>query len=1044
MQPPSAAIAFKGMVETTIEFHPSTPNRGDRAGRSLNRGRLAAELAEVVEGEVRFDPGSRRLYANDASIYRIVPIGVVVPRHELDVERAVEVCRHHRAPILARGCGTGLAGQSVNEGVIFDFSKYLNRILELDPERRIAVVQPGVICDQLRDAAQEHGLTFAPDPATHDHNTLGGMIGNNSCGTHSVYGGKTVDNVLELDVLLYDGTRMTLGVDEAEQLAAVIAAGGRKGEIYAGLRDLRERYGDLVRERYPDIPRRVSGYNLDDLLPEKGFNPARAVVGTEGTCVLVLRATMRLLPWPKRRSLVVLGYPDSPTAAEHVTEVLDSGPVGLEFFERGILDNLTKKGFTSAGMTELPEGDTFVLIEYGGETQEETDAKGRDIRQRLSRLDNTPQIKEYDDPQHQSDIWEIRKQAIGSTRIPQDHAGLAGWEDAAVAPARLPDYLRDFRDLVDRYNYRAILFGHFGQGCVHNRLDLDIASQQGIDTFAAFLDEAADLVLRHGGVASGEHGDGQLRAVFLERTFGPELVSAFEEFKALFDPDWLMNPGKVVRPRSPVQDLRLGADYHPAELETHFAFPQDGFSFADATDRCFGVGNCRHLDGGTMCPSFMVTREEKNSTRGRSRLLFEMMRDAGSRQHPWRDTAVKESLDLCLACKGCKGDCPVRVDMATYKAEFLSHYYEGRMRPRSAYALGLIQQWSRLAALAPQAANRLASAPVTSRLLKLAAGVSPQREVPSFASQTFRRSHELPHPRVGAQPVLLWVDTFSNHFQPEVARAAVTVLTDAGFDVRLPDRELCCGRPLYDYGMLKTARRYLDRTLAELRVQIRAGVPVVGLEPSCVAVFRDELPNLLPHDLDAKRLSAQTFTLAELLAKYAPDWELPRLDAAALVQVHCHQGAVIGHDDEQRLMERMGLDLQVPDSGCCGMAGSFGYEQGEKYDVSIACGERVILPAVRDAAPETIVVANGFSCREQIGQATDRTAVHLAEILAYALRGADPRLDPSYPERWIRPQPATGATPPPSQRAKIAAAATAAAAAAVMASRKSTSRRRLR
>jgi FAD/FMN-containing dehydrogenase len=443
------------MAHTTAAAGAGVRSEASTSTRTLNRGRLAAELSEVVQGEVRFDESSRRLYANDASIYRMVPIGVVVPRDELDVERALEVCRRHRAPILARGGGTGLAGQSVNEGVVFDFSKYMNQILQLDPEAGTAVVQPGVICDQLRDAAQGHGLDFPPDPATHDHNTLGGMIGNNSCGTHSVYGGKTVDNVLELDVLLYDGTRMALGVGEEDRIDEVVAAGGRKGDIYAGLRDVRDRYGDLVRERYPDIPRRVPGYNLDDLLPEKGLNPARAVVGSECTCVLVLRATMRLLPWPEKRSLVVLGYPDSPTAAEHVTEVLDSGPVGLEFFEQGIVENLRKKGFTSSGMAELPEGRTFVLVEYGGDTQEETDAKGREIRKRLEHLDHTPDVKEYDDPQHQTDIWEIRKQAIGSTRIPQEHAGLAGWEDAAVHPSGLSEYLRDYQDLLDESSFEA-------------------------------------------------------------------------------------------------------------------------------------------------------------------------------------------------------------------------------------------------------------------------------------------------------------------------------------------------------------------------------------------------------------------------------------------------------------------------------------------------------------------------------------------------------------------------------------------------------------
>ncbi|WP_310963220.1 FAD-binding and (Fe-S)-binding domain-containing protein [Nocardioides terrisoli] len=964
--------------------------------------RLAHDLSGAVRGEVRFDEASRHLYANDASLYRTVPIGVVVPRDVQDVVAAMAVCHDHGAPVLARGGGTALSGQSVNAAVIFDFSKYMNRILDLDPEARTAVVEPGVICDQLRYAAMDHGLTFAPDPATHDHNTLGGMIGNNSCGTHSVYGGKTVDNVLELELLLHDGTLLTVGVNEEPRLDEIVGAGGRRGEIYRRLRDLRDRYADLVRERYPDIPRRVTGYNLDDLLPEKGFNTARALVGTESTCALVLSATVRLLPWPPKRSLVVLGYPDSPTAAEHVTDILDSRPHGLEFFESGIIDNLRAKDFDSAGMGELPEGNTFVLIEYGGDTQDEADVQGSRMMERLGELPHAPTMKMYDDPQHESDIWEVRRGAIGSTRIPQEHGGMAGWEDAAVDPSVLPGYLRDYRELVERYGYHTVLFGHFGQGCIHNRLDLDIRTVDGIEQFRRFLDEAADLVLRYGGVPSGEHGDGQLKATFLERVFGPELVRAFEEFKSIFDPDGLMNPHMVVDPYPPTEHLRLGTSYAPPDLDTHFSFAEDGFSFADAANRCFGVGKCRHLDGGTMCPSFMVTREEKNSTRGRARLLFEMMREAGDRKRPWRDEGVKDALDLCLACKGCKGDCPVRVDMATYKAEFLSHYYEGRLRPRAAYAMGLIQRWARGASWAPGLANAVARAPVVSGVVKLAAGVAPERSLPAFAPRTFR---EWERRRTPANPdgreVLLWVDTFADHFQPHVAMSAVEVLEAAGLRVRVPDARLCCGRPLYDYGMLPTARRYLQRVLDTLRDDIRAGTPVVGTEPSCLAVFRDELPNLFPHDEDARRLAKQTFTVAQALEELVPEWEPPRVDARALVQVHCHQGAVLGFGPEQRLLERAGVSTDVPDSGCCGMAGSFGYEAGERYDVSVACAERVLLPGVRAARDDTVLLADGFSCREQIDQLSDRRAVHSVELLAAGLDAPDPNQSSVLPEQRI-------------------------------------------
>ena len=994
-------------------------------------GRLVRDLVRVVRGEVRFDEASRRLYANDASIYRMMPIGVVIPRDDDDVIAALAACRRHRVPVMARGGGTGLSGQSVNAAVVFDFSKYMNRILELDPVARTARVQPGVICDQLRDAALEHGLTFAPDPATHDHNTLGGMLGNNSCGTHSVYGGKTVDNTIELDVLLYDGTRMSVGIDEEGQLDSIIAQGGRRGEVYAGLRFLRETYGELIRQRYPKIPRRVSGYNLDDLLPEKGFNTARALVGSESTCVLILSATVRLLPWPAHRALVALGYPDSPAAAAHVTEILETGPLAVEFFEYGIIENLRKKNFGSPGMDELPQGRTFVLVEYGGGSQADAEAAAAALGSRLRALPAGPDTRTYTDAAQQADIWEVRRGAIGSTRIPQEHGGLAGWEDAAVDPSRLSDYLRDYAELVRKYGYHTVLFGHFGQGCIHNRLDLDIKTAEGIATFAAFLSDAADLVVGYGGSCSGEHGDGQLKAAFLPRMFGPELIRAFEQFKDLFDPDGAMNPGKVVRPRSPVSDLRLGTGYNPPVLETHFSYPQDGFNFADAANRCFGVGKCRHLDGGTMCPSFMVTREEKNSTRGRSRLLFEMMQQAGERKNPWRDEGVKDALDLCLACKGCKGDCPVRVDMATYKAEFLSHYYQGRLRPRAAYAMGLIQVWARIASLMPGLVNTVAGSRRLAPALKAAAGLAPQRQVPRFAPRTFRswmRGRTMANP--AGTPVLLWVDTFSNHFQPEVAIAAVEVLEDAGFRVGIPAQTLCCGRPLYDYGMLETARHYLQDVLNVLGDEIRTGVPVVGLEPSCVAVFRDELGNMMPNDENARRLAAQTFTLAELLARYAPDWTVPTLAGAALVQVHCHQGAVLGFGSEEALLKRLGLQVTVPDAGCCGMAGSFGYEAGQNYDVSIACGERVLLPLVRGAAPECLIIADGFSCREQIAQNTGRRALHLAQVLRLGMQ--IDALD-AYPENGASVPPAHPAGSRRRPTLLAAAGATGAAAVAITA-----------
>jgi FAD/FMN-containing dehydrogenase/Fe-S oxidoreductase len=943
------------------------------------RGRIARELRKAIDGEVRFDPGSQAMYANDASIYRQVPIGVVIPRHAGDVVSALAVCREHDLPVIARGCGTGLSGQSVNAAVMFDFSKYMRNIVSLDPDARTARVQPGVICDELRTAAAPYGLTWSVDPATHSRCTFGGMIGNNSCGTHSIMGGKTADNVLLLDVLTYEGDRLTLGPVSQPEYELVVRRGGRQAEIYRALHELAGSYAPLIRERYPDIPRRVSGYNLDDLLPENGFNLARALTGTESTCVLVLEATVRLRPDPPKHSLLVIGYPDAAAAADHVPQLLGGeGLIGLEGFDGAVIDNIHKHGEHPAGIDELPQGGAWLLAEYGGRSQEEANRNAESAARAVSGGNS----KLFEDPRRESEIWEIRRSGCEYTRIPGEHSGLAGWEDAAVPPERLGDYLRQWCALLDRHGYTSVLFGHFGQGCVHSRQNLDLETVDGIGNFRRFIDEAGDLAVAFGGSLSGEHGDGQLRANQLVKMFGPELTGAFAEFKRIWDPRNRMNPGKVVAAYRPDQNLAWGADYRPRQVTTHFRFPEDEKGFADAANRCFGIGLCRRTEGGTMCPSFMVTREEMHSTRGRARLLFEMMsghlRDGG-----WRDPHVKEALDLCLACKGCKGDCPVSVDMASYKAEFLAHYYHRRIRPRQAYVLGLIPVWARLASHAPGLVNAVLSAPLAGRAGKFMAGVAPGRSAPEFAATTFRQWWGARHrPESGGPEVLLWPDTFTDHFAPEIGIAAVDVLQDAGYTVRLPRRRLCCGRPLYDYGMLPTARRWLRRILDDLREPVASGTPVIGLEPSCLAVFRDELVNLFPDDLDARRLSRQSYTLGEFLAarKYQP----PTLSGRALVQVHCHHGAVLTYDSERSLLERMGLDLEVPASGCCGMAGSFGYERGQRYQVSMACGERVILPAVRAADPDTLIIADGFSCREQISQATGRPPVHLAQALRLA------------------------------------------------------------
>jgi len=961
---------------------------------------LGAALSRRIQGEVRFDDGSRALYASDLSMYRQPPIGVVIPRTIEDVMRTIEICRQHQVPILGRGCGTSLAGQCCNVAVVIDFSKYLNKLLELNSRHKYAWVEPGLIDDDLRDAAEKYHLTLAPDPATHEYCTLGGMIGNNSCGVHSVMGGKTVDNVEELDILTYDGVRMTVGPTSESELETIIRKGGRKGDIYAKLKSIRDRYAALIRERYPNIPRRVSGYNLDQLLPENGFHVARALVGTESTCVLVLRAKMRLMHSPPYRSLVVIAYPSVFIAGDRTVAIREMGPIGLEAFQKHLIENEQRKGNKVAGLDLLPPGDTWLLAEFGADTQKEANALARKAMDKIREIDHDQiGMRLLEDSANQKKIWKIREAGVGASRVPGVEDSWPSWEDAAVAPENVGKYLRDFYKLLDKYHYVCTLYGHFGDGCIHARITFNPKTAEGVRNYRGFMTEIAHIVVRHGGSLSGEHGDGQARAELLPIMFGSDLIQAFREFKSAWDPLWRMNPGKIVDPYPLDSNLREGPDYKPKPVLTWFQFPDDNGSLAQATERCFGVGKCRGLDGGTMCPSFHATRDEMHTTRGRARLLFEMLR-GDVIQDGWRDEHIREALDLCLACKGCKGDCPVNVDVATYKAEFLAHYYEGRTRPPAAYAMGQIFRWAQLASQFPDLANLLTQTPGLSSIAKKLAGVTQHRKMPAFAPRTFKSwfaQHETETRRKDDRrpEVVLWPDTFNNHFFPHTAIAAVEVLESAGYRVRVPEQHLCCGRPLYDYGLLDQAKKHLLQILSALQPQITAGTPVVCLEPSCASVFRDELTNMLSKNEDAYRLREQTFVLSDFLARV--DYRVPVLKRNALVHGHCHQKAIFDIDSETNLLKRMGIKAELLDSGCCGLAGSFGYEEGH-YDVSMKIGERVLLPRVRSAGSETLIVADGFSCREQIEHGTKRRGMHLAEVIQMALHQPLPPRKSKYVE----------------------------------------------
>jgi len=948
---------------------------------------LERDLAEAVEGEVRFDTASRAVYATDASNFRQDPIGVVIPRTLEDVIAVHRVCARYGAPILSRGGGTSLAGQTVNHAVVMDHKKYLDRVLDIDPERRLVTVQNGVINQKVNENVAEHRLVFAPDPATHRSCTIGGNVGNNSCGIHSVHaqfagdGARTSDNVHSLDVVTYDGLRTTVGPTSDEELDAIVRAGGRRGQIYSDLRELRDRYADLIRARFPQVPRRVSGYNLDDLLPEKGFNVAAALCGTEGTCVTVLTATLKLIPDPACRRLVVVGFDDIAAAGDHVPGILEHRPMALEGLDHRLFTSEQRSQLHPQQLPQMPGGDAWLLVEFGGATVEEAHTRAQALIAALGSVPEGTSI--FDDPEQERQLWKIREAGLAATAFPPgggDH--WPGWEDSAVPPERVGAYIRDLRDLYDRYDYSGAMYGHLGQGCIHSRSDFDLQTAEGIAKYRAFMEEAADLCVSYGGSLSGEHGDGQQRAELLEKMYGLELVQAFREFKAIWDPEWKMNPGKVVDAYRLDENLKLGADYKPWRPPVRFAYAEDGGEFAHATLRCVGVGKCIIPTGvDVMCPSYMVTRDEKHTTRGRARLLFEMLQ-GDIVTDGWRSEEVKDALDLCLACKGCTNDCPVNVDMPTYKAEFLHHHWRGRVRPRHAYAFGFIDKAARLGSRAPRLFNALTKARPIAAAIKAAGGMTQRRAIPRLAEQSLRDWFNARGERnVGGPRVVLWPDTFTDYFHAQVGIAGVEGLEAGGWQVLMPRNHVCCGRPLYDYGFLATAERYLRRSLDVLRPFIREGLPLVGIEPSCVATFKDELTKMLPHDEDAQRLQGLASHFPEFILEH--DLEVPRLQGTALVWGHCHHKATGGIEPEHEVLRRMGLDVQPITGGCCGLAGSWGFEDGH-YEISIAAAEQALLPAVRDAPRNAVIVADGFSCKTQIEHGSDRRALHLAEVMKLA------------------------------------------------------------
>ena len=908
---------------STIENVPGRVHAGTGGTKpdidAVDVGRLKHRLKQTVRGEVRFDAGTRAVYANDSSNFRQVPLGAVLPETPEDIVAAHRACAAFGAPIVNRGGGTSLSGETVNRGVVIDTSKHMTAIGDVDREAKVVRCQPGAVNEHVnRKTGAQAGLIFGPDPSSHDRCTIGGNLGNNSCGIHSVQsqlygpGPRFSDCVRALEVVTYDGARFEVGIDEEHEIDAIIAAGGRKGEIYAQLRDLRDRYADLIRDRFKsvqELPRRVSGYNLDELLPERGFNVARALVGTESTCATFTEVEIELMPALLMRTLVIVEYDDLPEAGNDIRAIVDRfRPIGLEAIDKRLLAEQRVEGKNLDAIRELPEagrGEAWLLVQFGADSAEESEAQAQAFRRWLLgdrgyAEDRIAIERSAQEGGHSGDIWTIREAGLGATAFPPgegDH--WPGWEDSAVPPDAVGPYLRDLRELFAAYGYEASTYGHFGQGCIHCRIDFDLRHADGIERYGRFLDEAADLVVGYGGSLSGEHGDGQQRAAFLDKQYGPEIVQAFREFKRIWDPAGKMNPGKVVDPFPPDANLKLGPDYNPSRPPVKFSYRQDGGDFAHATLRCVGVGKCR-VSGEVeqvMCPSYQATGEEEHSTRGRARLLWEMLRGEVI-EDGWQSKEVYDALDLCLSCKGCTNDCPVNVDMPTYKSEFLYHHYRSakRWRPRHAYAFGLIDQAARIASRVPGLVNAFTQTPPFDRVAKFAAGMDSEREIPTFAPVTLqewfkRRGSVNPNGR----RVILFPDTFNNHLHTDVGVACVEALEAAGWQVVMPESHMCCGRPLYDYGFLDLAERYLHRVLDTFREETCAPAPRSSAwSRAAWPSSRMSSPTCCPTTTTPAGWRATPTTGATSSRRF--DVEVPRVARRALLWGHCHHKATGGMD----------------------------------------------------------------------------------------------------------------------------------------------------
>ena len=966
--------------------------------------RCRRALETLLPEDCDFSDAARALYAVDASNYRQVPLGVVRPRDADDVVAVTALCREHGLPVLMRGGGTSQNGQCVNVAVVLDCSRHLHRVLEIDVESRTALVEPGVVCDALKAAAEPFGLTFGPDPATHSRCTLGGMIGNNSCGPHSMLAGKTVENVVALEILTPCGARFWTGPTDDEELTRILAVGDRRSVIYAELLALRDEHAARIRERFPTIKRRVSGFNLDQLLPENGFDVARALVGSEGTCVSILRARVRLIENPAHKRLFVLGFADIFMAGDAVPEILPHAPIAMEGIDWNIVGGLIARELKRDEVALLPEGRAWLMTEIAAPDAATLTARCTAFAGAMQASSRVLAVDEVTDAATVAALWSIREQGASATSMSLDPTGpdpVVGWEDTAVDPLRLGDYLRAFQALIDRHGYTTSLYGHFGDGCIHARITFDTRSTDGVATWRAFSREIAALVVRFGGSLSGEHGDGQAKAEFLPLMYGEALVDAFTRFKRAWDPDARMNPGKVVEPYRMDENLRFGPDYATPAVTTALSFVEDVGGFGRTTERCIGMGKCRAATG-AMCPSFQATGEEGYSTRGRAHLLHELVRGE-ILENGWQDANIADSLEHCLSCKACKRECPTQVDIASWKAEFMARHWAGRRRPVHHRAFGHLG--TTLPRLAPYAGivNALQRSPLGA-LAKRTLGIAPDTTLPALAREPFARRvvrladggdahfHRIAstrgdRTRRGA-PVVLWADSVNAHYRPDVLESAIRVLGADGSDVLVARDRFCCGRPLYEYGYLDRARAQLGAILDGFHAALPADAHVVVLEPSCLSVFRDELLRLFPADARAADLATRAMTLTSHLS--ARGVEPSRRLARGMLHLHCHDKSLGRPTDDRVWMSRCFDEIVEPESGCCGMAGTFGMRSATR-SIGQTLFARRLAPAIAAAERDTVVVANGFSCREQIHAGSGRESLHPVQVIERCLQAPDER-----------------------------------------------------